>query len=116
MLRIDKNSLICDLAETYQIHNYEEIAPTKVAIFAIGLRDNSRIKMKMTGQKMDFRSIIQAKILDGIQLLLWTKTKDSEKGINRPVSVIQHLFESKKNVSGFKSGKDFEKARANILN
>jgi len=46
MIKLDENALICDFAETYHIYDYRQLPPTRVAVFACGLRDDSRIKMK----------------------------------------------------------------------
>ena len=49
MVKTDKDAWMCDLAETYHIYDYESLPLSKVAIFSVGLRANSRIKMKMQG-------------------------------------------------------------------
>ena len=43
MIAIDEDALICDLAETYQIYDYRRLPVQTVAVFSLGLRDNSRI-------------------------------------------------------------------------
>jgi len=75
MIKVDENALICDLAETYQIFNYKQIPPSTVAIFAIGLRDDSRIKMKLSGAKVSPNILLLSGIVDRLNLLLWSKTK-----------------------------------------
>ena len=52
MLKIDEDAVICDLAETYHIYNYKELPPLTVALFCDGLRDDARIKLKMSGQRV----------------------------------------------------------------
>lgn len=117
MIKIDENALICDLAETYRIYNYREIAPSMIAIFSIGLRDDSRIKMKLSNQKVDYKTLLLAMIFDKTNLLLWSKTKDAQNGANKPVSLSESLLNIKttSNISAFTSGKEFEKAKARIL-
>ena len=51
MIKTDEDALICDLAETYQIYDYKSLPAYMVATFSVGLRENSRIKMKLN----DFR-------------------------------------------------------------
>jgi hypothetical protein len=115
MIKIDENALICDLAETYHIYNYRQLPPSMVAIFAIGLRDDSRIKMKLSGAKVPPDILLLAGIIDRLNLLLWTKTKDAEKGLNRPKSILSDLYHKENNISAFASGKEFEKERNRLI-
>ncbi len=115
MLKTDKNALICDLAETYQIYDYRQLPPLQVAVFAIGLRDDSRIKMKLSGAKVPPDILLLAGIIDRLNLLLWTKTKDAEKGLNRPKPILSDLYYKESEVSAFASGKEFEKERQRLI-
>ena len=115
MIKIDENALICDLAETYHIYNYRQMPPSQVAIFAIGLRDNSRIKIKLSGSKVSPEILLLAGIIDRLNLLLWTKTKDAEKGWNRPRPILESLYKEENNISAFASGKEFEKERNRLI-
>ena len=115
MIKIDENALICDLAETYQIYNYRQLPPSMVAIFSIGLRDNSRIKMKLSGAKVSPNILLLSGIIDRLNLLLWTKSKDAEKGRNKPKSILNHLYSKESDVSAFASGKEFEEERQRII-
>lgn len=115
MIKFDENALICDLAETYQIYNYRQLPPSTVAIFAIGLRDNSRIKIKLSGSKVSPEILLLAGIVDRLSLILWTKTKDAEKGWNRPKSILDELYNKESEVSAFTSGKEFEAERNRLI-
>lgn len=115
MIKLDENALICDLAETYHIYNYKQVPPSMVAIFAIGLRDDSRIKMKLSGQKVNTYTLMLASMVDRLNILIWAKTKDAEKGINRPKSILDSLYQRDSEVSAFKSSKEFEEERAKLL-
>ena len=115
MIKVDENALICDLAETYHIYNYRQLPPSMVAIFSIGLRDDSRIKMKLSGAKVPPDILLLAGIIDRLNLLLWTKTKDAEKGLNRPKSILSDLYHKENDVSAFTSGKEFEKERQRLI-
>ena len=115
MIKVDENALICDLAETYHIFDYRQLPPSKVAIFCIGLRDDSRIKMKLSGSKVSPNILLLSGIIDRLNLLLWTKTKDAEKGWNRPKSILDQLYDKESEVSAFASGEDFEKERQRII-
>ena len=56
-----------------------------------------------------------AAMVDSLNLLVWSKTKDAEKGANRPKSVLEQLMPQKEKASAFQTGKDFEEARDQIL-
>lgn len=119
MIKEDEEALICDLAETYQIYDYRQLPLTQVAVFAVGLRENSRIKMKLSGQRMPIESFLLAGILDRLSFLVWAKTEDGQKGRNRPTMILDSLMSNKKNndsdVIVFDSGEDYEKRRNEIL-
>ena len=115
MIKIDENALICDLAETYHIFDYRQLPPSKVAIFCIGLRDDSRIKIKLSGAKVSPEILLLSGIIDRLNLLLWTKTKDAEKGLNKPKSILDQLYNKESEVSAFTSGKEFEEKRQRII-
>ena len=115
MIKVDENALICDLAETYQIYNYRQLPPLTVAIFAIGLRDESRIKMKLSGSKVPLNTMLMMVIVDRLNLLLWSKTKDAEKGRNKPKSIFSDLYNKESDVSAFTSGKEFEEERQKLI-
>ena len=119
MIQTDENALICDLAETYHIYDYKKLPLTQVAIFAIGLKESSRIKMKLSNQLVPMETLLMAGILDRLSLLLWAQTVDGQKGKNKPSAVFDTLVakKSKENdVTVFSSGEDYEKARNQILN
>ncbi len=115
MIKTDENALICDLAETYHIYNYRQLPPSTVAIFSIGLRDDSRIKMKLCGAKVSPNILLLSGIIDRLNLLLWAKTKDGAKGRNRPKPILNDLYSKESDVSAFASGKEFERERQRII-
>lgn len=117
MIKLDEDALICDLAETYHIYDYRQLPATKVAVFSLGLRDNSRIKKKISNQPIDFDRLLLASISDKLSYLLWSKTKDGAKGRNKPKSILEMLTEPKKqsNQLAFHSGEEFEQMRTRIL-
>lgn len=58
-----------------------------------------------------------ASILDAENLQLWMKTKDAERGVNRPKSIVALLngeLQDQKNAA-FDSATEFEAARALII-
>lgn len=117
MLNADEEALICDLAETYHIFNYREMSPILVATLAVGLRENSRIKIKMNDTKTSYLNILLASILDDLNTLVWFKTEDAQHGRNRPQSILSALLgdvEGNGNMS-FESAQDFEDYRKKLI-
>ena len=112
MIKLDEEALICDLAETYNILDYKKLALNKLAILACGLRDDSRIKLKMSENILSPNQFLLAGIQDRLSLLVYSKTKDAEKGINYPKLILDIL---ENNISGFSSGEDFMKERERIM-
>lgn len=94
MISCDENALICDLAETYNIYNYRSLPVDLVATFCCGLRDDSRIKMKLSGVNIPLDTQLNALMVDALSLLLWTKSKDAVTGRNRPKSIYQTLIDN----------------------
>ena len=117
MLNTDEDAVICDLAETYNIYNYKDMPPDKVAIFCSGLREDSRIKLKMAGQKVKFDTTLLASIVDRLSLLVWAKTKDGQKGRNKPKSIVDSINKPvrEKEEVVFATSEEFEKVRNKIL-
>lgn len=118
MISEDEGALICDLAETYQIYDYRQLPPTRVAVFAVGLKDDSRIKMKLSGQRVSLNTLLLACIADRLSILVWAQTKDGQKGINRPTVLVEMLTSKEPKVSDvivFNSGEDYERTRNMII-
>lgn len=118
MLNLDEDALICDFAETYNIYDYKRLPLKKVASLALGLRENSRIKMLMSGQKASTEIMLMSAIVDRLSLLVWQNTEDARKNRNRPKSILD-LIESKeeeKDTMTFATGEDFMKYRESLLN
>lgn len=121
MIALDEDALICDLAETYQIYDYKQLPLTQVAVFAYGLRDDSRIKQIMSNQIVPLETTLLASIVDRLSLSLWLQTKDGQKGVNRPASIADQLIKRDKSENDekdylvFESGEDFENYRKALL-
>ncbi|MDM5146152.1 hypothetical protein ICE98_03289 [Lactococcus lactis] len=75
MIKFDEEALMCDLAEIYHIYDYKQLSPLKIAVFSIGLNEESRIKMKMSGQKFPINTLLLAGIQDRLSMSLWFKTE-----------------------------------------
>ena len=118
MINLDEESLICDLAETYQIYDYKRLPLQLVAVFSCGLRENSRIKMKLSQQTASIETMLLAGISDKLGILLWAQTKDGQKGKNRPISIlgkVLNLPKKRKEEVAFASAEEFESTRNQLL-
>lgn len=116
MINTDISALECDLAETYHIFEMRELPLSKVALFSVGLRDNSRIKQKINKINYSFDTLLLAGIADRLSLLIWSKTKDGQKGKNRPLMIVPGLINKEdKKIITFKSGDEFLKVRNELL-
>lgn len=115
MIATDEDALICDLAETYGIFNYRGLPVKLLATLSIGLREDSRIKMKISGTKVPLNTMLLGATVDRLSMLLWAKTKDGSKGINRPASIVEMITSEGKELEGFNTGEEFEEARRKIL-
>ncbi|HEQ7207232.1 TPA: DUF5361 domain-containing protein [Streptococcus pyogenes] len=113
------SQLTCDLAETYGIYDYKQLPAYQVAVFAVGLRSNSRIKMALSGETEALDTVLLAGIYDNTNLLFWSKTKDGQSGQNKPKSMVEAISGSKSQkaneVISFASGEDFANARKQLL-
>ena len=118
MINLDEESLICDLAETYQIYDYKRLPLQLVSVFSCGLRENSRIKMKLSQQTASIDTMLLAGISDKLGILLWAQTKDGQKGKNRPISILEkvlNLPKKRKEEVAFASAEEFESTRNQLL-
>lgn len=113
MITVGEDELICDLAETYGIYEYRAHSPLYIGTLAAGLRDDSRIKMQMSGEKITISQLLAAMTVDKLANLVWMQSKDGVKGRNKPVSVVEQLRGSASKPSeihGFDSPEEFQKA------
>ncbi len=118
MIRLNEDALICDLAETYQIYDYKQLPISLVAVFSCGLRENSRIKMELSEQQVPLDTLLLAGLSDKLNFLLWSKTKDGQKGKNKPSSILNSLTvqpQKEKNEIVFNSGEEFEEMRQRLI-
>jgi len=90
-----------------------------LAVLSAGLRDDSRIKMKMIGANAPTETMLLADIADGMRTMVWMNSKDGVTGKNRPRSLVEAITigddRRNSNVVSFESGDDFEAARRRIL-
>lgn len=114
-MKDNEDLIICDLAETYNVIDYKKLPLSTVAILVYGLRDNSRLKMKIFKSKMETKDYLLAGIFDRLTLLVYANTKDAQKGRNKPKLLLDMISKEKDNINSFNSSEDFEKAKMRIL-
>jgi hypothetical protein len=109
--------MICDLAETYHIYNWRAVDLQTLAILVTGLREDSRVKTKLSGSKVPLNTLLLASAVDRLSLLLWAQSKDGQKGINRPKMIVDILNgeEEKTKVKAFRNGADFTREWNRLL-
>lgn len=113
MINLDEDALICDFAETYHIYDYRALPLKYVAVLACGLRDNSRIKLKMADIRIDTKEMLLATIADRLSVRIWQSSEDGQKGRNMPKSMLDSLLNVKRdnsNVTSFDTVDDFIEA------
>lgn len=75
--------------------------------------------MKLTKRKLTFEQAVNTLILDGINWIKWSKTKDAQKGIGIPKSIFKQLCgikeETESEVVTFDSGEEFIKYRNKLI-
>lgn len=115
MICTDKDALICDLAETYRIYNYKELPVLLLATLSVGLREDSRIKMKINGMKVSLDTTVNILILDSLNMLRWQMS--GNKRNKKPISIYEQLTKKEKNqdILTFNSTEEFERKRKELL-
>jgi len=95
MIATNEDDLICDLAQYYNIYNYLELDVNFIATLACGLPGESRCMRALTNQKLTIEQTLLSLIVDRLSWLVWAKTKDGQKGRNKPESVYEILTKEK---------------------
>lgn len=92
MINLDEDALICDLAEVYHIFDYKVLPPFMTARLACGLRDDSRIKLKLNNSPISLNTALLAAIFDRVAWLQWANTKDAHDGLGKPDPILPILL------------------------
>lgn len=109
MIAAGEDMLICDLAETYGILQYRSHPARLIATLTDGLRDSSRVKMKLAGLSAPLDTLLLAVSADHL-----TRLCTGNRG--RLVDALMNGESSAESpLVGFNSGEDFAAARAKIL-
>ena len=107
-----RNELLCDFAETYHIFQMEGLPARMCATLFCGLRESSRVKLKLAHRKVPFETELMAACYDMLHLLVYSKTKDASKGRNKPQMLVNKLIDLDKEetIMAFSSPDEFMKA------
>ena len=114
MMDLDEDALLCDFAETYHIYDPYEYPCEYTATLAAGLRDDSRIKVRLSGLRVTPELFALCTGVDALRWIVWSKSEDGRKGRNRPQSILDALSGETKtkkteDLRGFATGEDFLK-------
>lgn len=113
MIGEDQDALTCDLAETYGIYDMWSLPLHTVATLAAGLRDDSRIKLKMSGAKISTETLLLAGMFDRLSILIWQLNGLGGETSKKPDSILAQLMgmESGEHdkVEVFETGEDFDR-------
>lgn len=116
MISVDRDALICDMAETYHIYDLRGLPARTLATLAFGLRADSRIKMQLSDQSLRVNTLLLAAVVDRLGLLVWGQTEDGRRGRNRPQSIIDALEGAENAPQGYNTPEEFEAERRRIIN
>lgn len=89
---MDRDALLCDLAEVYHIYDFRALPVHTLAALACGLRADSRIMMKMAGITYIPQYVMMAAMADNARLILHSLT--AKKNAKKPKLFAEALTES----------------------
>ena len=116
MIKMNESALICDFAETYHIYEYRALPARRAALYACGLRANSRIMQQLSGAKAPAETTLLAITADAMRTLVWQNTKDGHSGKNPPKSILRMIIGDENKVETDSMPVDeFKKWRASML-
>lgn len=86
------DQVTADLAEYYHIYDMRMFRPSLIAVYVTQLRNDSRTIMAAAGEKVDLKTLLIAKAVDGVNWLIWSKTKPAQHGRGMPKSICDSLL------------------------
>ena len=101
MIAVDENALICDFAETYNIYDYRSLPVKLAATYSAGLRENSRIKMKLRG--------------DALAMLGWIGDGEPPSMLKAMYGELPEAPTATKEIKSFDTPEDYERARKEMI-
>lgn len=79
MLSVDRDALLCDMAETYGIYDLHALPVETLAALSFGLGADSRIKSKALGVKRVSSMELLASIADDIAMIRYALRSDDSQ-------------------------------------
>lgn len=115
MIGADRDALLCDLAEVYHIYDFRALPVLTLAALSVGLRPDSRIKMKMAGLTYISPIILLTACADQLALLRYSMT--AKKHDKPPELYTDTLLKAEDaarggDIEGFERAKEIIFARA----
>lgn len=98
-----ENELTCDFASYYHIYDIYQFTPLYIAVLCSGLPTTSRTIRKISKINNSEEEILLATIADRLGLLVWMRSEDGRKGINRPESIVDIMLGNKKKEGGIRA-------------
>lgn len=82
-----------------------------------GLPPDSRVKRHFSSAPASTEVTLLATIADRLSFIAWSKTKDAEKGRNRPPSILDILYgkDDNRDLTTFNTKEDYEITRKKLL-
>lgn len=114
MWSLDRDALICDLAETYHLLDYRSVPIMTLATLSAGLHDDSRIKMRLMDMYEVAPTFIGVRVADVLTMILCALVGEKSKP-----KLFQDVMTGKqktKRLTGFSSIEEFEEARKRFMN
>lgn len=117
MLGKSEDALICDMAETYHVYDWRGLPLRLAAKLAYGLRDDSRSKLLLSGANFGINTYLLANIADTLRVIAWQRTKDAQRGANKPKMILDILTNPPKQDKsvGYTTAEEYEAAREKII-
>lgn len=117
MVAKDEDALVCDFMETYGVMDWRALPVRYAATLASGFRDDSRIKMAISGAKCKVDTLLLATAVDALNWMIWVQTEDGQKGRNKPERIAPALAGdiAYDDGDGFATIEEYEAARAKLL-
>lgn len=115
MITLDKDAWMCDLAETYGIYDYRSLPLSMVATFSVGLRDNSRIKTKMRGDKVAIDTLLLGMLYDNISKVLVALGAIDKPELISAILIGENEEKDSSGIRTFTDAESFEKERKRIM-
>lgn len=116
MVAADEGALACDFMETYHIMDWRALPARRAALFAYGLREDARIRLKLSGAKARLDTMLMAMAVDALNTLVWQNTQAGHEGRDHPRSVLALLRgDPEQEKRGFDTPEEFDAWRNSLM-